>query len=337
MVTIVDVSRRAGVSTATVSRVLNKPEVVDQATRNAVEQAIKSLNYRPNVIARGLASRSSRTMGVVINCFGSGYYGRMLDGVEMALENLGYKTIAESSRETSEGERETWLSLLDRQCEGVVVHSDNLSDQELAVLLGRHEASVLMNRLLKGFEDRCVYLDNVVGGRLAMRYLLDQGHRDIAMVSGPSTFYEVTDRQTGAKEAMADAGLCLDPDLCIEGDFSTEGGRAALEQLWAAGKSFTAVFFHNDEMAAGGLEACIGRGIAVPNDLSVIGFDDVDVARYLTPKLTTVRQPLDLIGGAAGELIHAIVTGADQAEISKSFVPEVIERDSVRVIQTNHA
>ena len=132
MVTILQVSRQAGVSTATVSRVINNPEVVGIRTRERVQEVIERLGYRPNLVARDLASRSSRTIGVVINNFSSVYYGLMLEGVELALRKVGYKTIAESSQATSEGERQAWFSLLDRQCDGVVVHSDNLEDDELA-------------------------------------------------------------------------------------------------------------------------------------------------------------------------------------------------------------
>jgi len=330
MVTIQDVSRYAGVSTATVSRVINKPEIVDAKTRDVVADAIAHLGYRPNRVARGLASRASRTIGVVINNFSSTYYGRMLDGVERALRPLGYMTIAESSREVSEGEREAWFSLMDRQCEAVVVHSDNLDDAELGALLDRYPSAVLMNRYLASHPDRSIFLDNVRGGALAARHLIANGHRTIAMISGPESFYEANDRTRGFIDAMAAAGLAFDPQLEIRSDFRERGGQGAMDGLLERGRPFTALFCHNDEMAAGALESCRLHNVRVPEDVSIIGFDDLDVARYMSPKLTTIRQPLTEIGEAAGRLAHALANGLEpDASIKRVFEAEVVERASV--------
>lgn len=330
MVTIMDVSRYAGVSTATVSRVINKPEVVDAKTRDLVADAIAHLGYRPNQVARGLASRSSRTIGVVVNNFSATYYGRMLDGVERALRPLGYKTIAESSREASEGEREAWFSLMDRQCEAVVIHSDNLADDELSLLLDRYPTSVLMNRFLASHPKRSIYLDNVRGGALAALFLIDKGHREMAMICGPASFYEANDRAHGFQEALGQAGLTLDADLVVNSNFREFGGLEAMAILLDTGKPFTALFCHNDEMAAGALETCRRRGIGVPEEISIIGFDDLDVARHMTPKLTTIRQPLAEIGEAAGLTAHALATRTEPVTpIKRVFVAEIVERASV--------
>ena len=333
-VTMQDVARHAGVSSATVSRVLNRPGVVDEATRLQVRTAIETLRYRPNAVARGLASRSSRTIGIVINTFASPYYGAMLDGAEGALAALGYKAIVESSRERAEGEREAWLSLLDRQCEAVVVHSDNLDDAELAEWMERHPRAVLMNRKLGGFEPRCVHLDNRRGAALAADFLVRQGHERIAEVTGPDTFHEVRDREAGFADALRAAGILRDPSLFVRSDFQLEGGYAALVRLMdrpALGRP-TAIFLHNDDMAAGALEACRERGIRVPDDVSIMGFDDLAIARHLVPKLTTIRQPLTLIGAAAGRLAHAIAVDSPERDaIPRVFTAEVVERASVSV------
>tara|TARA_R110000751_G_scaffold271365_2_gene371382 strand:- start:225244 stop:226251 length:1008 start_codon:yes stop_codon:yes gene_type:complete len=330
MVTILQVSRQAGVSTATVSRVINNPEVVGIRTRERVQEVIQRLGYRPNLVARDLASRSSRTIGVVINNFSSVYYGLMLEGVELALRKVGYKTIAESSQATSEGERQAWFSLLDRQCDGVVIHSDNLEDDELAVLLDRQPTSVLLNRYLKSHADRCVYLDNVQGGRLAAEYLISKGHRRIATITGPTKFYQTNDRLKGLHEGLAQAGITLDPDLVAEGDFHEAGGETATAHLLDTQKPFTALFCHNDEMAAGAMETCRRRGIRVPEEISILGFDDVNVASHLTPKLTTVRQPLREIGAAAGILAHSLATGeAANSGLQTVFEAEIVERATV--------
>jgi len=329
MVTMVEVSRHAGVSTATVSRVLNSPEVVDKKTVQIVKSAINELGYRPNVVARGLASRSSKTIGVVINRFSSSYYGRMLQGVEVALTKLNFKTIAESSHESADGELSAVYSLLERQCDGVVLHSDMLSDKQLTELMSKQPKIVLMNRLLKGFEDRCVYLDNVRGGTLAADYLLDMGHRNIAVLTGRKGYFESDDRMKGFLTRFDQREIEFDHDLIIKGDFRVASGRAAMEKIWALGKPVTAVFCMNDEMAAGVIDICLERGISVPQNISVLGFDDHEMSRFLHPKLTTIRQPLAEIGSAAGSLAHALARQSDHTNNKTVFEAEVVERASV--------
>ncbi len=335
MVTMVEVSQRAGVSTATVSRVLNSPDVVDQKTLQLVQTAISDLGYRPNAVARGLASRSSKTIGVVINRFSSSYYGRMLQGVEEALTSLKFKAIAESSHESAEGEMSAVYSLLDRQCEGIVLHSDMLSDDQLRELFNKQSKIVLMNRLLNGFEDKCVYLDNVRGGTLAADYLIEMGHRDIAILTGPESFFESSDRLDGFLTRVDQSGLNVDQDLIFEGDFRASSGRTAMERIWALGKPVTALFCMNDEMAAGAIDACLERGVSVPKNISILGFDDHEMSRFLHPKLTTIRQPLTEIGAAAGNLAHALARQADHKKNKTVFEAEVVERASVMKIQLN--
>ncbi|MES0864860.1 LacI family DNA-binding transcriptional regulator [Ruegeria sp. SCPT10] len=327
MVTMLDVAKRAGVSKATVSRVLSNPKVVDKHTRAHVRATIEELGYRPNAVARGLASRSSRTVGVVINWFASFYYGSLLDGAEHELASGGYKMLAESARERVDGEREAWTSLLERQCDAVIIHSDNLNDDELGRWMTDHPKSVLMNRRLDQFLDRCVYLDNSRGGALAAAHLYEKGHRDIAMVTGPAKFCEVRDRSFGFIDYLQTRDLTAH---VVESTFNDEGGYQAMQTVLDSTPSCSAVFFQNDEMAAGALETCRERGIDVPNDVSMIGFDDIPTARHLTPKLTTVRQPLRDIGAAAGRLALALAEEqVETNEIQRVFEAELVERGSV--------
>jgi LacI family transcriptional regulator len=327
---ISDVSRMAGVSPATVSRVFNKPELVDPSTRARVQEAIRELDYRPNQLARGLASNSSRTVGVVVNLFGSAFYGKMLDGIENALRDLGFHTIAESSRETAEGEYEALDSLLSRQCEAIVLHSDRLRDEELGELLGRHPQVVLMNRYVAPFSSRCVWVNHANGAAQAANHLLDAGHSAIAVVSGPADFHEVKARRRGFAEAMAARGIDPKAILVEYGDFLEDSGAAAMERILDNGRAITAIFFHNDEMAAGALDVCARRGIRVPQDISFVGFDDFGLAHHLTPKLTTVHLPLYEIGHAAGTLAHALATRAKpDSSATTHFEPELVVRASV--------
>ena len=334
MVTMADVARRAGVSTATVSRVLNKPIQVDSRTQEIVRTVISELQYRPNATAQGLASRSSKTIGVVINNFGSAYYGRMVDGVEHGLQSVGYKTIAESSRESLDGEYAAFNSLLERQCEAVIVHSDSMSDEEVALLFERNPKAVLLNRLVVDVRERCVYLDNVKGAELAARHLLDRGHRKFAMIEGPGRHYQVRERRLGFKNVLREAGVEIHPKLIASGEFTYESGMAVMSQLVGSGERFTSVFCHSDEIAFGALNYCLEKGIRVPDEISIIGFDDLRMSSQIWPKLTTISQPLRDIGVAAGLLAHKLATGSDpDCPIQQIFEPEVAERDTVRSVE----
>lgn len=337
MVKMVDIAQRAGVSVATVSRVLNQPNLVDPAKRKAVQEIIRDTGYRPNVLAQGLVRKSSKTIGVVINQFSSSYYGRMLDGAQTVLAEVGFKLIAESSGETAEGEQAALSSLIDRQCEGIVLHADKLSDAQVAELLAAHPNLVLMNRPAAKDQNRAVYIDNRQIGALAAAYLLKMGHRDIAVVTGPMAYFESRHRLEGFCTTLAAQNITLPKANILNGLFNATSGYAAMEKIRARLPDVTAVFFMNDEMAAGAIDMCLDTGIAVPGDVSILGCDDLDVARFMHPKLTTLRQPLEALGEAAGALAHAIATGEDGAELPRVLEAEIKERASVRRISPRRA
>ena len=333
MATIIDVAKFAGVSTATVSRVVNTPDRVNEDTRTAVESAIASLNFRPNRAAQVLKRQSSRTVGVVVNRFGSPYFGNLMDGIEQSLRKVHYKTIAEAGHESSEGQIEAWMSLIDRQCESFIVHADAVSDDALTTLMTKHPTTVLINRNLPDFAERCVYLKNEHAGRLAAQHLLDNGHRDLAIITGPLTGNETRDRQNGFLGALKDAGITVPDTQIAFGRHTEDGAQDAMTQLLDAGGSFTAVFVHNDVMAAGVIEACRARNVRVPEDMSVMGFDDLDLARHLNPKLTTVRQPVTDIGATAAQLAHSLAASSTTTPpLNRVFEAEVIVRASVKDI-----
>lgn len=331
MATIHDVARAAGVSTATVSRVVNHPERVDPTTRRRVEDVILEYKYRPNQIARGLARKSSRTIGVVVNWFGPEYYGTMLDGAVAALRPLKYHAIAESSRQSPDGELQAHESLLARQCEAVILHSGLLDDDALAKLLKEHENTIVMNRRVPGFEDRCVYFDNREGGRKAAHYLIDKGHQRVAMVTGPTKFHETVERRDGFLHGLAEQGHSIPNDWIVESDFSVDGGVKAMEALLELPEQPSAVFFQNDEMVAGALETCRRRRMRVPEDISFLGFDGIQIAKLLSPQLSTVVQPLFDIGRTAALMAHALAKkqAMPKENSQRVFMPKVVERDSV--------
>ena len=327
-----DVSIAAGVSTATVSRVINHPEIVDTRTRDKVQAAIAALNYRRNEVARGLASQSSRTIGVVVNTFASTYFGRMIEGVSVALRELGFHAIVESSNLNVDGERRSIDSLISRQVDALIIYSYRLSDRDVGELMNSIPTMVLIDRQVSGFEGRCVSLDNKRGGATVARYLLDQGHEKIAMIEGHNFIGATELRSGGFTELLKEAGHPVAADNIVKSDFSFDGGRHAMKTLFESGQKFTAVYAQNDQMAAGAIDACREVGWKVPDDISIVGFDDLDVAYYASPKLTTVCCPLEKMGRCAAVLAHGLATdqSASLSSHQRIFVPEIVERESVR-------
>ena len=327
-----DVSIAAGVSTATVSRVINHPEIVDTRTRDKVQAAITALNYRRNEVARGLASQSSRTIGVVVNTFASTYFGRMMEGVSVALREQGFHTIVESSNLNVDGERRSIDSLVSRQVDALIIYSYRLSDKEVGELMSSLPTMVLIDRQVSGFEERCVSLDNEQAGATVARYLLERGHEKIAMIEGHDFIDGTALRSKGFTDTLLEAEHPVADDCIVKSDFSFNGGYQAMQALIKSEQKFTAVFAHNDQMAAGAIDACREMGISVPHDVSIVGFDDLDVAYYTSPKLTTVRLPLEMMGRCAAVLAHSLATdkAASMSTHQRVFVPEIVERESVR-------
>jgi LacI family transcriptional regulator len=329
--TINDVSKLAKVSLATVSRVVNQPEIVNPKTRARVLQAIEELNYRPNIIARSLLAKRTFAVGIVINNFTS-YYGALLQGAERELRRQGLTTIVCSSAETAEGERQAINFLRERQCDAAIYHLEFMPDDEIVSHCLRSGTFVLMNRHIGALSKNCVYIDNFHGGAAAARHLFEHGHRKIATITGPINYPEARDRLTGFRDELARLGAPLAPSLVFEGAWARESGYRLASQVFDRLGEVTAVFCQNDEMALGLIEAARQLDVSIPDHLSVVGYDDMEFAEYITPKLTTVRQPLFEIGLAAGALAKALLDKDGETDVARVFEPVMVERDSVAAI-----
>jgi len=272
-------------------------------------------------------------VGIMINGFESSYYGHMADGAVDYLKCQGIETILNTHSRSKEGELEAWQSLLDCECDGLIAHVDSLTDEDLRPLMEMHEKGVLMNRPMPGFDDRCVWFDNFHGGVLAAEHLIAKGHKKFAMVTGPERFFEVKARTTGFLSALKEAGVELPAEHQIESNFLEEGGGQAMQALMQSKKAFSAVFFHNDEMAMGALAACADKGLRVPEDISIIGFDDMPLSILAMPPLTTIRQPLREIGEETARLMVQLLCKDSAREeikpVQSVFGPILVERESV--------
>ncbi len=333
MATIREVSRLAGVSNATVSRVLNGTVPVSPEVTKRVLDAVRQLGYRPNAFARALVTNRSGGLGMAVNDVASPYFGLVIRGVEAAAEDAGMHLLISSGHADAAKERAALEFLADRRSDALIAHIEGLADEELLPYLQQETPLVVVGRRIPGYEERSVYLDNEAGGYMATSHLLEQGHRHIAHVTGPYRFPDSRARRLGFERAMQEAGLRPDPELILEADFEEEGGYLAMQQLLGRAPQLTAVFMGNDQMAAGAFIALREAGLSIPDDVSVVGYDDVSLGRYLYPTLTTIRQPLEAMGRAAVRAVLALLNGEEG--VTNRFEPELIVRQSVA--QPRHA
>lgn len=318
-VTIKDVAKAAGVSTQTVSRVINNRPDVSSETRKHVQTIIENLGYAPNVIARSLSRGRSNTLGVV--GFGLEYFGssEVLTGIERKSSELGFSlTLSLLDKFESPRVDQILSSLLSRQVEGIIWAVPGI-DQILEWLSGKFEnvsvPVVFMNKFQSG-RDVVVSMDNRLGGAMATEHLLDQGYRRIGIITGPSNWWEAQQRLAGWQETMNQTGYEDLEDLIIEGDWSAASGEIGLHNLLAKSPYIEAVFACNDQMALGALQAARRLSLNVPQDIGLVGFDDIPEAAYFYPTLTTVRQDLRTLGALAVERMCDLIQAHQSEEIS---------------------
>jgi LacI family transcriptional regulator len=307
--TLSDVASIANVSPSTVSRILNGTAVVAKDKRERVLKAIEQLNYRPNVIAQGLARGQSMTIGVVTQAISSPFYGEALAGVEEGLEGSGYHALFASGHWQVSEEREALGMLTSRRVDAIILTGSSIPDIELQQL-AKTLPVVIVGRTVPGLEDYCISVDNKVSCSLGIKHLIALGHRQIAYVSGTATIQaDALDRFEAYRQTLESAGLKYDPNLVVEGDYQERSGLFGVETLFARGAIFTAVACANDQSAYGVRLALHRRGIRVPEDVSLIGFDDLQSSAYTTPPLTTVRQPIVEMGRLASKMTLSLLRG----------------------------
>ncbi|HWP20542.1 MAG TPA: substrate-binding domain-containing protein [Burkholderiaceae bacterium] len=325
--TLLEVAREAGVSAATVSRILNGSSRVSAEKRQAVERAIKALNFKPNLLAQSLKRGRSMTVGVLTQDIGSPFFAEALLGIEAALEHTDYEPLIASGHWNPGEEADRIRRLVARQVDGVIVLFGHLADDALAQF-AEHVPIIATGHQFTSPRAISFRLDSHRGGYLATRHLLDLGHRDIAHIAGPSDHADAVERLTGYRQALDEAGVRYDERLVVEGNFKEPGGVIAANRLLDSGVPFTAIFAANDQTAFGARLALYRRGIRVPEDVSLIGFDDLPSALYTTPPLTTVRQPMFEVGQQAAAALLKLIEG----EPARVEVPELtlVVRETTR-------
>jgi LacI family transcriptional regulator len=308
MATIRDVAIRAGVSTSTVSRVVTGAVPVDPTTEARVREAISALGYRPNLLARSLRRRATHTIGLLVPDIANPFFADVARIIEDAGFEAGYSVILCNS-DLSEEKQETYVdALLAKRVDGLILVSSGLVTEEDGYeLVQRSRAAgvpcVVVDRDLGELPVDQVLVDNHVGGLQAAEHLIALGHRRIAMLTGPHVGTPSAGRIAGFEEALAAAGIELAAHATVSGDGRYEGGVAAAEELLAHEPDVTAVFVFNDLMAFGVVNALRRAGRRVPDDVSVVGFDDILIARAMDPPLTTVAQPVAELGRSSVDLL----------------------------------
>jgi len=309
-VTLAQVARAAGVSASTVSRILNGTANVSAKKRETVERLLAEMNYHPNVLARGLASGKTMSIGVLTQDISSPFYGDVLRGIEQGLTSSGYHPIVISGHWRAQEEMEAIDFLVSRKVDAMIVLGGVAPDHQLQQVAA-HLPLVGLGRSVPGLTSQCLRLDNVQGGYLATRHLIDMGHRSIAHIAGRSTHRDAQDRLEGYRAALSDAGIPFDPELVLEGDFLEQAGFLVATRLIESRKLFTGIFVSNDQMAYGVRLALYRRGLRIPEDISIVGFDDLPSSSFTTPPLTTIRQPTFEMGLAAAECVLRMLRGEE--------------------------
>ncbi len=327
--TIRDVARMSGVSVATVSRILNNLTGYSEETKKRVEKVMVELDYSPNAIARGLTNKQTSTIGVLIPSVSSRFAAKLLQGIEMASYSLRHSVIVCNTQSDGERTMEYLKVLKEKRIEGLIFVSEWLKD-EYAEVIGRMGVPVVLaSTISPAYHLPYVKVDDKQAAYDAVEYLIKKGHRKIGLISGSEDDHIAgLPRIEGYIAALEEYGIPVNKDLIVYGDFHFKSGITGCEVLFERDPEITAFFATSDEMALGVISCAYHRGIKIPEDLSIIGFDDTEDAEMSIPPLTTIHQPVTDIGRIAAELLIR------KSEFNESvIVPHrIIERKTVGIL-----
>lgn len=328
--TIRDVALHAGVSHQTVSRVINREKSVSPETRKRVEEAIDLLGFRPNAIARYMAKGSTRTIACISPNLTDYTFSSLIEGAETYARTKGYFLMSASAPNA-----EAFAKLVDqlvksRRAEALLVINPYADDRKNFLPLD--VPVVLMGARPRSEGLASVALDDVQGGFIAAQHLISLGHKRIALLSGPLGEDCTQDRSEGFQRAMAEAQIEIDPELLYAGDWSATSGQHGVENFLKSKDGVTAIFAQNDRMAVGAIHQLQKKGFSIPGDISVVGFDDMPLASYFNPPLSTVRQDILSIGSSAAQLLLDAIKDSSLPKQQLLFAPELVIRSSTSAL-----
>lgn len=329
MATMKDVARVAGVSTSTVSHVINKDRFVSDAVRDKVEAAIKTLNYAPSALARSLKINQTRTIGMLITASSNPFFSELVRGVERSCFERGYSLVLCNTEGDEQRMNSNLETLMQKRVDGLLLLCTE-THQPSQEIMQRYPSipTVMMDWAPFNGDSDLIQDNSLLGGDMATQYLINKGFTRIACITGPLDKTPARLRLEGYREAMTRAGLTIREGDEIESDFEFGGGFDAMQALLAMNAPPQAVFIGNDAMAVGAYQALYQSGLKIPQDMAIVGYDDIELARYMTPPLTTIHQPKDELGELAIDvLIHRIADpGLQQQRLQ--LTPILMERGS---------
>jgi len=324
---IKDIARIAQVSHSTVSRALQNSHLVNAETAERIRQIANESGYRASAVARGLVTKRTRTIGLVVTTIADPFASEVVTGIEQSANDHGYSVFLADSNADPIREQQVVQSLAERRVDGIVVTSSRVGALYLPMLSEMRVPIVLLNNQHPGEFVHSVMIGNVAGSRDAAKHLIELGHRRIAYLGDQNGYQSDTERFAGYREALDGAGLPLVPELVVHGDGKPEEAMLAMDKLLALSDPPTAVCCYNDMSALGAMRSIYLHGLRVPDDISVVGFDDLFIASYTQPPLTTVRQPMRRMGLMAMESLFNLMSGQD-LPIRITVDAELIVRES---------
>ncbi len=327
--TIRDVARGANVSATTVSRYLNRNITLPSETAARIDHAIRDLHYHANVVAKRLLKGATELIGLATPDIGNPFFAELARAVEARAAENGYGVILCSSGNEIERELATLERLAARHADGLLFLTNHGDDRRLQSAFRARRNIVLLDENIEGLDAPRIFVENREGGRLAARCLIEAGHTRIAHISGPRSLFSVQERGQGFREAAAEAGVTIPPGYVRYGAYERAFGRQAARELLSGSEPPTAIFAASDYLAMGVLEALCDMGLSSPRDVSLVGFDDVPFASLLSPPLTTIRQPVRLMGERGVDCLMAMIRGESVRPDSVRLPVELILRASV--------
>ena len=322
--TVKEIAAIAKVSVATVSRALQRPELVSETTRQRIHEVVKRLGYTPNALARNLRTARTRLIIALLPDIANPFFSEVIRGIEQVAHENGYSVLLGETQSSLVREQAYADMVAARQADGIITMSHRVP----AIPMDGRLPVVNACEYVKDKKISSVYIDNVAAAGAAVDYLVTLGHRDIAFIAGPSSSPICVDREQGYQLAMQRAKIPANPALTAVGDFSIEAGERAIDLFLSQGQSFSAVFCSNDEMAIGAMRALISHGLRVPEDVSVVGFDDIRFARYTSPPLTTVAQPKNALGREAMTMLIELLNDPEVPPRKRVLSADLVVRGS---------
>ena len=328
MATLNDVAAEAGVSPTAVSRYLNNRIDLPQATRDRIDAAIAKLDYRPNLLARRLSTGKSEAIALVTPDIANPFFAELAAAVEREAHASGYSVYITSTGGHADAEINAIRRMADSHVDGLIMTTNRVDDGSLAGLLAGRENVVLLDEDIDGVSVPRVFVDNAEGAYLGAKHLIEMGHEDIALIGGPHRLMSVNERLAGFTRAMEEAGLPVRPGWVLLGDYTRDYGAAAASVLLDAVDPPTAILACSDYIAIGVLQVVREHGLSIPDDISLVGFDDMAFAALVDPALTTIRQPVAAMGELAVKHLLALLEG--QTPPAETRLPvELVTRQSV--------